>query len=53
MIIGDAAVVGALARRARAFCSDADRSFPAALSVKGTTEAFLSVKESHLLKPQD
>lgn len=32
------------------FC-DADHSFPAAFSVKGMRGAFLSVKESFLLKP--
>lgn len=53
MAIGVTAVAGTWAWRARAFCCDADRSFAAALSVKGVREAFLSVKESPLLKPRD
>lgn len=44
---------GGLAWGACACRRDADRSFPAAPLVKGMREAFLGVKESRLLKPQD
>lgn len=50
VVIGGAAVARTLAWRT---CAFRDLSFPAALSVKGRREAFLSVKASHLLTPQD
>lgn len=53
MVICDASIVTVLAWRARAFFCHADRSFLAALAVEGAREAFLSMKESLLLKPQD